>query len=409
VAGPTGTRTATAEASDGSIGHLVALKPAPSGPLVVNSTGETSDLLLGNGICDTGGTNSEGDPECTLNAAIQEANALAGSDDIHFNIPDSDPGYRNLGAGLSYWRIQPSAAITPLLTDGINVDATTQTSYAVAQGFFVNDTGPEIEINGTGGAGGNGLEIQSSNNEIRGFAINRFVTGIAVLGGDANVIVGNYLGPDASGASGLVGNTDEGVRVYGATNTVIGGTADADRNVISGNRLRGVAIDDWSDGAPIISNGTQVIGNYIGTNAAGTAALPFNGTPAYQQIGIYLLDSPNGVIGTATDGNVISGNEWYGIYFWGTNATGNAIQGNIIGLDATATNPVPNATEAGGGRAGDLTQQRSRQPGGWHRGRRGQHRRKQRRIRRHRERGFCGRQCDSGEQDLRQRRNRDRS
>ena len=81
--------------------------------------------------------------------------------------------------------------------------------------------------------GGNGLEIQSSNNEIRSFVINRFVTGIAVLGGDGNVVAGNYLGPDAGGAAGLVGNSDEGIHVYGATNTVIGGAQDNGTSLVN--------------------------------------------------------------------------------------------------------------------------------------------------------------------------------
>jgi hypothetical protein len=43
-------------------------------------------------VCDTGGTNSEGDPECTLRAAIEEANALGGGP-ITFAIPGSDSGH----------------------------------------------------------------------------------------------------------------------------------------------------------------------------------------------------------------------------------------------------------------------------------------------------------------------------
>ena len=45
---------------------------------VVNSTGDASDLIVGDGICytDTG--------ECTLRAAIQEANFDSEADRIHF-------------------------------------------------------------------------------------------------------------------------------------------------------------------------------------------------------------------------------------------------------------------------------------------------------------------------------------
>ena len=56
----------------------LAVTASPAG-LVVNSTGNALDLTPGNGICDTGGTNSAAATECTLTAAIAEANALGGS------------------------------------------------------------------------------------------------------------------------------------------------------------------------------------------------------------------------------------------------------------------------------------------------------------------------------------------
>ncbi len=46
---------------------------------VVNSNNDSNDAVLGNGICDAGGG------VCTLRAAIQEANATAGSQTINFN------------------------------------------------------------------------------------------------------------------------------------------------------------------------------------------------------------------------------------------------------------------------------------------------------------------------------------
>ncbi len=50
----------------------------------VNSTADRVDLSPGNGVCATGNLVG-GAPECTLRAAVQEANALAGTDTI--NIP----------------------------------------------------------------------------------------------------------------------------------------------------------------------------------------------------------------------------------------------------------------------------------------------------------------------------------
>ncbi len=286
----------------------------------------------------------------TLRQFISNANTVTGPNAMRF-VPAVPTNATQVAD--QWWSLAVSAAFSPIATADTTIDGT---AYDAADGNTVLDTnpsGPELELNGAA-IGGYGLEISADNAEIRDLVVNRFATGIGVLGGDGSVIAGNYLGPDATGAVGEVGNSTEGIYVYGATNTVIGGTNAADRNVISGNRLRGVMVDDWSDGAPVISSGTQVIGNYIGTNAAGSAALPYNSTPAYQQIGVYLLNSPDGVIGSAAAGNVISGNEWYGMYAWGADATGNLVQGNIIGLDATATNPVPNATDPNSPRAGIL-------------------------------------------------------
>src|SRR5262245_12231699 len=50
---------------------------------VVNKTGDAADLKVGNGKCDTSSTAGA---QCTLRAAIQEANALAGTDTINFKI-----------------------------------------------------------------------------------------------------------------------------------------------------------------------------------------------------------------------------------------------------------------------------------------------------------------------------------
>ncbi len=52
-----------------------------------------------------------------------------------------------------------------------------------------------------------------------------------------------------------------------STGDVIGGPTAAQRNIISGN---------WDNGVRVTGNGTlhtQIVGNYIGTNATGTSAV----------------------------------------------------------------------------------------------------------------------------------------
>ncbi len=68
------------------------LRPvAAAANFVVNSNADKTDANPGDGLCDTG----EG--ECTLRAAVQEANALEGSDSI--SIPEGTYTLSIPGAG----------------------------------------------------------------------------------------------------------------------------------------------------------------------------------------------------------------------------------------------------------------------------------------------------------------------
>jgi parallel beta-helix repeat protein len=159
----------------------------------------------------------------------------------------------------------------------------------------------------------------------------RIGDGYAPDGSSSNEVKGNYIGTDRNGTAVL--GSSQGVLVQdGSYNNLIGGAADGERNVISGNLSDGV----------LISNGAsnEVKGNYIGIDKNGTAALP-NG---YSGIG---LDSANyNQIGGPLpgEGNVISGNYVGGIGF--TTGPGgsnyNVLQGNYVGTDKNGTAAVPN-------------------------------------------------------------------
>jgi hypothetical protein len=150
-------------------------------------------------------------------------------------------------------------------------------------------------------------------------------------------IAGNYVGTDASGTEAL-GNTFYGVYIDSGSNNIIGGTSAAERNVISGNDGSGVLI------ANADTNANKVLGNYIGTDKNGADVL---GNSAH---GISIYDAKNTVIGSATAGgrNVISGNEGSGVNIYGDTATGNRILSNSIyangglGIDLGDDGPTPN-------------------------------------------------------------------
>ena len=82
-----------------------------------------------------------------------------------------------------------------------------------------------------------------------------------------NVVVGDYIGTDASGTHAL-GNGNDGVIIQSlATNNTIGGTNPADGNVISANDGYGVHVTGAS------AEDNPVLDNTIGTDLTGTIVL----------------------------------------------------------------------------------------------------------------------------------------
>lgn len=194
--------------------------------------------------------------------------------------------------------------------------------------------------------GNNGIAIYSSNNIIGGTtSAERNVisgngwTGMGVAdagsgGPTGNIIKGNYIGLGANGTTAL-GNSGAGVYlVDGASSNTIGGDSAEERNVISGNNGHGVNIEGST------TNSNTVIGNYIGTNAAGTGDL------GNDYAGIILDNSPSNTVGGTASGerNVISGNASDGITLSGDNADNNTIQSNYIGTNAAGTGNLANTS-----------------------------------------------------------------
>ncbi|HEY0725101.1 MAG TPA: hypothetical protein VGD41_14110, partial [Pyrinomonadaceae bacterium] len=104
--------------------------------------------------------------------------------------------------------------------------------------------------------------------------------------------------------------------------------------------VRGLVINRFQHDAIEINSTTNTVeGNFIGTNTAGTAALP-NGAAGLGGV-IFLAASSNNTVGGTTPAgrNLISGNIGPGIVFGGT---GNMVQGNLIGTDVTGTMALGN-------------------------------------------------------------------
>jgi CSLREA domain-containing protein len=207
-----------------------------AGPLIVNSTGDVADSAPGDGACSTVRTDRSGvsEFECTLRAAIQEANALAGPDSISFDIP---------GGGVP--TIRPTSAL-PAITGPITLDATTQPGSA------------RVQLDGSAaGVAADGLVITGGDSTVRGLIINRFARdGIVLRDGGGNRIERNILGTDATSALAL-GNGRHGVFITNSDGNLIGGSRSAcpfPCNVIAFNGGDGVFVDETSQGNAILAN-----------------------------------------------------------------------------------------------------------------------------------------------------------
>ena len=157
------------------------------------------------------------------------------------------------------------------------------------------------------------------------------LAGILLDDGSADVnIFGNKIGTDRTGTAAL-GNIKAGI-VVGGTDHTIGATWDgAERNIISGNGGSGIAIVESADRITVKNN-------YIGTDVSGTAAL---GNDLGIEVGNWIGDPDidiGGAVIAANQANVISGNATDGILLY----FGASVWGNKIGTDASGSNPLPN-------------------------------------------------------------------
>jgi len=158
---------------------------------------------------------------------------------------------------------------------------------------------------------------------------------------DSNIVIGNYIGVDVTGtvllANGIVGVGDGLDIRYGSSYNIIGGTNPGERNVVCGSPNMGIRIGE-SDGKSSTDHNI-VLGNYVGTDVNGEKSFGCGNH------GIYLLqDAKYNIIGSDEPGggNVVSANVQSGIAIKDAGADSNIIAGNIIGLTVSGDSPLPN-------------------------------------------------------------------
>jgi len=207
-----------------------------------------------------------------------------------------------------------------------------------------------IGTNASGANFGNGIGvvIGSAGNTIGGATLGagnvislNSTAGVQLIGtgASANVLLSNLIGTDPSGQ--VASGNGVGVIVSGGTGNVIGATTAGAGNVISGNFTAGIELAAGSAG-------TRVVGNKIGTNEAGTSAVVRANQPdpltALQNAGIAIIGSVGNVVGgSGQAGNLISGN-YVGVNLATipSQVTPNLVAGNLIGTNASGANPLGN-------------------------------------------------------------------
>ena len=257
----------------------------------------------------------------TLRAAITAANADVTADTIFFNI------------GGATTKIAPTSPL-PAITEPVTIDAYTQPGASANTAATGSNAVLVVELSGENfdleGGPVSGLTASGGSTKVKGLVFNQWPGPAISLGGGSNEVQGCFIGTDVTGTldpSGAV--LEEGVRVGGGANDLIGGATAAARNVISANSGFGVVAAN--------ATGTIVQGNMIGTTKSGQAELG-NGAG-----GIEFNDTDDGRIGgqTAAARNVISGNFESGVTLV-SGSTGNVVEGNFVGLNAAGTAGIGN-------------------------------------------------------------------
>ncbi len=227
----------------------------------------------------------------TLRSAIEQIN-IDGSGSITFS------GAMTINVG---------SQLDPITASGVTIDGGTVGSVVIS-----------------GGAGMTGLAINGGDATIKNLVINAFGDDAIWLNSAGNTVQNDYIGTNASGSSAVANGV--GILDTGGSNII-------KNSVISGNLLGGIGLVGCSN--------DLLTGDMIGTNAAGTSAISNVGNGL-------LIDNgaTNNTIGgtTATARDILSGNTLCGIQIYGNGSSGNIIEGDYIGTNASGSKPLSNGT-----------------------------------------------------------------
>jgi CSLREA domain-containing protein len=231
------------------------------------------------------------------------------------------PGEGNLISGNAGTGLMAAGQGHILQGNLIGTDITGRTALPNYEGVDIGGPSDGFLIGGAGPGEGNtisgnldfGVYVGGGSHIIRGNRIGTDSTGMRAVGNGDGLILSSYLSPS-------------GGPNYESHDVVVGGVMGSGaENIISGNRSQGLSI---------LTSRHIVQGNYVGTDAAGHAAVP-----NWTGISVAGTGTDNLIGGAGAGlGNVISGNA-RGIILY---KDGNRVVGNRIGTDGNGESKIGN-------------------------------------------------------------------
>jgi uncharacterized repeat protein (TIGR01451 family) len=260
--------------------------------------------------------------------AIQNVNSGSSPGAIIFNISGPAPYSISLQSPL------------PAITNRVTIDGTSQPGFAGS---------PLVELDGASlGSGADGLYITAGASTVRGLAIHGFSgAGIRLASAGGNVIQGNFIGTDLTGTAALPNGT--GIQIENdAPNNLIGGTNAGAGNVISGNAGHGLLFNQ-SPGNVIQGNfigtdasGAANLGNTLDGIYLNNASSNAIGGVLFETANTIMYNGGAGVGIPAGTANAVRGNSIYANGGLGIDLGATGAQTNTPGGPHSGANDLQN-------------------------------------------------------------------
>ncbi len=351
---------ATEEPATEDVASAPAAVFEPFAVLGVTTTADTADVAPGDGTC------ADADGACSLRAAVQEANALAGPDTISLDAATyalTVSGAAEDGAATGDLDVTGDLTLTGASGTTIDAGALGDRIFDVRPGATLRLAGLELTggtaadvATASGGAVLNGAVLEATDVVITGNQANRAGGGVEATAGSTTTLLRVTLSDNEAGPT--PGNGG-GLHLTGA------GTVTVTDSVVTGNSATNEGGGLWNSSAGTMTvSGTEISGN----EAAGALATTggggiFNQPNADGTAGGTLTVSDSSIAGNAATGAAGSGGGLFNsrgvVTITGTTFEGNSAPRAGGGIEALAgttsitdTDFIDNRTGANPGNGG---------------------------------------------------------